>query len=301
MLDLLAEVEQHHRSGQWAQARAKAGQAVRLAGRLPDSARGRQLALTTWRTGAELLRVLGRYRAAERVLRQLVRHARTGSAEGDLELALTFNGLGILYRYTGRGTEAEQCYTRALSLFQNVEDVVGEATVQHNLAGLYFAAGQLDAAEQAVRRALDIRHAHTPEAAAEIAADSLCLAGVLAQAERLEAKTYAERALRFYRETYGPDHVEVGYCLQVLGHVAATVEGDRERARGLYEHALRIKKQTLGPEHPELLSTLLSLIDLSSGPARDEWVAEARLVAAPLPDTHPLKQQCGPVVPDEGV
>ncbi|MFF7242146.1 tetratricopeptide repeat protein [Streptomyces collinus] len=290
--DLLSDAQGHFETGQWEQAREKVHQASRLAATLTADLRGQRLAVRAWRMEAELMRAQGQYGGAERKLHRVIKLAEAWFGSEDAAVGRCLNALGIVYRYTGRNDDALTCYERALVILAQAGEAVGEAVVLHNLAGLYFALGQLDEAEKAVRKALEMRLVWAPESALAIAADRLCLAAILTQAGNSEARMHAESALQSYREHHGSEHVEVGYCLQVLGHISATSDADHETARALFAEALKVKKGTLGPLHPELLPTLLSLITLSNGSSRVALVQEALRIAALLPKTHPLKQRC---------
>jgi tetratricopeptide (TPR) repeat protein len=289
---LLLRARAHQQATRYAAAQPNVREAESLAAGVNDSERKRRVLVQAWQTSAELMWQCGRYEAAERTFGHAIAMAEDWFGVDDVAVAGCLNGLGIVLRYTGRNDEAEQCYLRVLAVFTARADTAGEAGILHNLAGLHFAVGDLSKAETAIRRALDLRLTQTPLPVVAIAADKLCLASILSTAGKPEAREHAQAALCTYRELFGPDHVELGYCLHVLAHIEATTGGQPAAALDMFAQALRIKKICLGPRHPELLATLISMASLHNGEAKMALLDEAWQIAEPLPPSHPLKRRC---------
>ncbi|MFF8848149.1 tetratricopeptide repeat protein [Streptomyces sp. NPDC015127] len=217
----------------------------------------------------------GRYRVAEVWLRHTLRFVEDRLADR-LEAARVRNVLGVVLRYDGRHSAAEQQLRHAL---QETCRPGGErlaATVHHNLAGLRLAQGALEDAEHHARRALELRHDAKASSVLAVAADQLCLAGVLsARGQGEQALMLAQTALQTYRDRLGDEHVEIGYCLHVLAHAQA-IEGHRQAAAELYRKAIAVKTGALGAHHPELANSWRGLASVADGNERITALSRAQ-------------------------
>jgi tetratricopeptide (TPR) repeat protein len=82
-----------------------------------------------------------------------------------------------------------------------------------------------------------------------------------AKADYAEAEPLIRRALAINEESYGPDHSNVGICLNNLAHLLQTTNRLAD-AELLLRRALAIQEKTYGPDHPEAASTLHNLAAL---------------------------------------
>jgi tetratricopeptide (TPR) repeat protein len=168
------------------------------------------------------------------------------------------NGLALLYKDTAKHDEAGELYRQAL---QNTAegDLLGRATVQHNLAGLAHAQGLFVQAEQPARCAVELRTAVLGSGHPDVAADLAVLGAVLYGQERYdEAEMVFNQALTAFQRHYGPEHYEVAVNLGNLAALYAATDRADEAQR-CYERALKIKRRVLGYAHPEIATLLNNL------------------------------------------
>ncbi|MBI3667571.1 MAG: tetratricopeptide repeat protein, partial [Acidobacteria bacterium] len=130
---------------------------------------------------AKQLREAGRYPEAEKAYLAALRQAEA-IGKPDPQLAVTLNGLALLYQTQGRYAEAEPRYRRAADLF---EELYGPkdltlATTLHNLAELCRQEGKYLEAERLCRRALAIRRDLLGEEHPDVAMSLNTLSGVYA-------------------------------------------------------------------------------------------------------------------------
>jgi tetratricopeptide (TPR) repeat protein len=210
--------------------------------------------------------------------------------------ARVLNGLALIYKDTADYDEAAQLYRQALrATAQN--DLLGRATLQHNLAGLAHAQGKFLHAEQPARCAVELRTALLGRDHPEVAADLAVLGAVLYGQERHdEAEMVFNQALTAFQRHYGPDHYEVAVNLGNLGALyAATDRADR--AQQSYERALQIKRRLLGCAHPEIATLLnnLAVLHKQRGrlPAAQQCYEQALTIfESTLGPKHPSTRTC---------
>ena len=102
------------------------------------------------------------------------------------------NGLGVVYKYTGRFDDAERVYRRALTLAEMLRPANTQqlADLYHNLGGLAHARGRFAEAEPLARSAVELRLRALGEQHPSVAADRAALAGILGPiGHALEAET----------------------------------------------------------------------------------------------------------------
>ncbi|MGI5380879.1 tetratricopeptide repeat protein [Streptomyces sp. CA-251387] len=233
----------------------------------------------------------GRYRAAEAWLRHGLRF--TAPLGEPMEMARLLNLLGMVLRYTGRLKAGERRLRMALRMVRSAAAGAAgqgaEATIRHNLAGLYLASGDLEAAEYQARAALELREEVDGGNVLAVAADRLCLAGVLsARGESTSARVLARAALAEYRMRLGEEHWEIGFCLHVLAHTHAT-EGHHRQAAELYRRAIAVKARALGENHPEVATSWLGLAQQLAGPEREYALRRAGQLTAAFHRRHPVR------------
>src|ERR1043166_914376 len=159
----------------YAEAEVLARAAITCLGeRAPNTAIGCAAA----RSLGTVLRVRARYDEAERHLRAAVQWAR---ASGPVELANSHNALGMLFKYTGRYTDALRLYRRALETLEaqfGARDV-RLAPILHNLGGVEHARGRFAQGEAHARRGLAVRRRALGRNDVLVAKDEVALGALL--------------------------------------------------------------------------------------------------------------------------
>jgi tetratricopeptide (TPR) repeat protein len=174
-----------------------------------------------------------------------------------LATAVIAQNLAVTFKYTGRFTEAEALYRRALAIAEEASEHQLVATICHNLGGLAHARGDHTSGVPWARRSVTVREQGDDPLA--LAADQSALAGLLIEAGELdEAGHLLDTARATFVERLGHDHLEVA----VIDGNLATVALRRDDLSAAERHAwaaLLIKERRLGVEHPDLAVTLTTL------------------------------------------
>jgi tetratricopeptide (TPR) repeat protein len=182
------------------------------------------------------------------------------------------NGLGIVFKESGRYPAAAREYDAALALSGAAPDLA--AAVRHNLAGLAYAEGRFVEAEAWARSGITIR-----ERAADptgIAGDITVLGAVLvALGHYGGAEELLRRALDVWTARFGPEHYEVSVCLHNLA-VLQQRRGEPDAALWSFRESLRIREAVLGTAHPELAVVLNSFAVLHEEQGRPDDAAVCR-------------------------
>jgi len=222
------------------------------------------------------LRVAGRHREAEKVLVRAQVAAERAYGKRSLELRYVLNARGIICKYLARWTLGFTLYRRALRLAEAAGDVVLQAALEHNLAGLYHARGQYARGEPHARRAVELR-TRARGTAHMLAQDRAALAALLEPQGKLdEAERLLGGALKVF--TRQRDWYELGVNESNLAAVMFA-RGKRDEAARLYRRSLRHKRRSIGPDHPETAITLHNLGMVVCSSKRTE---ARRLLAAAL-------------------
>jgi tetratricopeptide (TPR) repeat protein len=200
------------------------------------------------------LRSQARYREAERHLQRAVRWARS---VGPIELAASWNALGMLCKYTARYAEAARLYRAALAVLEVAYGArdLRLAPVLHNLGGIEHARGRHARGEVFARRGLAIRRRARVRDAELIARDEVALGALLEGQGKLGAATRLyRRALRVFERARGGLPYEVAVTCNNLGAIAYArsrlVDADR-----WYRRSIRLKQRLLGDGHPDVAVT----------------------------------------------
>jgi len=245
--------------------------ALALAGRAPAQDSFDQDAIQLYQKAMELYSE-GRYdEALPLVERALAISIKTLGTEHS-NVALSLNGLALIYVAKGDYGRAEPLYERALAIYSKLSGgaysdatkkaaTTNVATTLNNLAELYKDKGEYARAEPLYQRALSIcvnaLGAEQPEVATTLnnLADMYRANGDYARAEPL-----FQRALAIYVKV-SPEQPDVAL---VLNNLAAlySAKGDFARAEPLYLRALAIREKALGPQHRDVAITLNNLADL---------------------------------------
>ncbi len=136
-------------------------------------------------------RKLGDLRASRYSLHEAVETAREGGQEALDVLAYALDNLGLTAARSGDGSEAEECFGKALSVREDARDIVGQARSLTNLSRLHKRSGNLATAKEACSRAI---------ALLEGIDDRMALASAYAaMGEILELESDLVGAEEFYR------------------------------------------------------------------------------------------------------
>jgi CHAT domain-containing protein len=146
------------------------------------------------------------------------------------------------------------------------------ATSLNNLALLYRAQGNYEAAEPLFQRSLRIRETALGPEHPDVATSLNNLALLYrAQGNYEAAEPLFQRALRIYETALGPEHPDVATSLNNLAALYDD-QGNYEAAEPLYQRALQIYETALGTDHPRVALSLNNLAALYSAQGN---VAEA--------------------------
>ncbi|MFD7899817.1 tetratricopeptide repeat protein [Streptomyces sp. NPDC059743] len=137
-------------SGQYEEGHSTASEALGIARSLKDSELENesihQLSIPLWHTGQYVLAQTLQERSLALRLRFPDR----------LQIARSYNLLGITHLHLGRNQEAIECFLQALAGFADSSDDRGRYRALNNLAEVYQEIGNLEAAERAYREAIDV-------------------------------------------------------------------------------------------------------------------------------------------------
>ncbi|HSR11422.1 MAG TPA: CHAT domain-containing tetratricopeptide repeat protein [Thermodesulfobacteriota bacterium] len=210
---------------------------------------------------AGLYRAMGKYAAAEPLLKRALEIKRKLPDPGGASLSISLNDLGVLYHVTGNYAAAEPLMKEALEIKRKTpgENSATYASSLNNLGMLYKGEGDYAAAERLLRRALEIR-GKTLGDSHPLYAQSLSNLGEFyretgdyAAAERLY-----RRALEILRQDRLDDSPDFALSLNNLALVYKET-GKYTAAEPLFRRALEIRRETLGEQHPEYAQALDNL------------------------------------------
>lgn len=269
-----------------------------LASLLP-SPDGKRLQLRALGLHGALLRELGHYAAAERLLRAAVVLAEAAFGESDAALAGALNDLGVLFKYQGVFGEAERVYLHALHIVESsgCPDPMLRATLYHNLGGLEHARGNYEGGEPWARLAVEIRRALCGDEHLATLADAAAHAAILDGLGRHEESEPLYRSvLAHYERIFGPAHYEVAVNLNNLAALLHAT-GRTQESEVMYRRSLQIKEELFGGSHIEVALSRYNLGLLLSELGQDEEARELHRSALAvfentLPAAHPWVQNC---------
>ena len=181
----------------------------------------------------------------------------------------------VVSRGPARFDEARQWGRNAAMILARMgEDALAQAKLERQLGYVETAAGNVKAAFEHRKRALEIyraelgpEHPWVAQTLMSLGSDHQKL-GDLEEAQRhfLQAKAVLE-------QVYGPEHPEVGDVLQSMGIIEA-LRGNRDRAAELFEENVRRKAQVYGEDDPRVIRALNNVAIIASQRGDDEEAAE---------------------------
>ncbi len=181
---------------------------------------------------------------------------------GELGVASSLGGLGVINAQRGNLNKAEEYFRQALDIRQKVAPTSLAVAASLNLLGSVATdRGNLAKAEEYHRQALEIQQKLAPDSLA-VATSSNGLGVVAAQRGDLaKAEEYFRQAVNIIQKLV-PDSIEVASELNNLGNVAAD-RGELAKAEEYYLQALEIRKK-LAPGSLEVAASLNNLGSLAS-------------------------------------
>jgi tetratricopeptide (TPR) repeat protein len=208
---------------------------------------------------------LGDYRNAEAFHRQAI----ATSPSADPETAVAWSNLGLAIYQQGRYPEAEQAFTRALSMQQQLfgeSDPVLAKTL-NNLALVQRSRGLTLHARGTLQRALEIENRAPGVDARLLAATAGALGAVYFDLEQYAAAEKLFRQALAWLESAG-DEAGRAATLTCL----ARFESGRKNfanAEALLSEALSVRERLLGPDHPKTAETRNHLAQVYSLEAKN--------------------------------
>lgn len=211
-------------------------------------------------------------------------------ATGTPQLAATSMMSGIVAKERGEFEAAEQWYGRAaVGIAPYSADA---AVLQHNLAGLAYAQGRHEVAEQHARQAVALRRGLPGATDVDVALDLAVLASAIAGQQRHdEARALLEEAMAACQRARPPRRYEIAVHLHNLAAIDQA-SGRTAAAEHRYRRTLALKEELLGPEHPEVALVANNFATMLSGLGRGSEAAELyrralAIVARSYPLEHP--------------
>ena len=216
----------------------------------------------------------GRYNEAAPLCERAIAISTNALGPEHSDVALSLNGLGLIYAGKGDYTRAEPLYERALGIYSKLSNTAQSqdnrnaatgnvAATLNNLAELYKNRGEYARAEPLYQSALTICVKLRGEQNSSVANTLNNLADMYrAKGDYARAEPLFRRALTIYVKI-NPEDPDVALAMSNLAAVYAT-KGDNARAEPLYLRALAIREKVLGPQHRDVALTLNNLAELYS-------------------------------------
>ena len=192
-----------------------------------------------------------------------------------IDVAASYNNLGLVYEAMGELEQAKDYHQRALEIFINVlgPNHIAVATSYNNLGVVFEAMGELEQAKDYFQRAIEIRINVLGPNHIDVAKSYNNLGVVYESMGELEqAKDYHQRALEIWMKVLGPNHIDVATSYNNLGSVfgamgeleQAKVKLEQakvklEQAKVYFQRAIEIGINVLGPNHIDVATSYNNL------------------------------------------
>jgi len=192
-----------------------------------------------------------RYFEAETLAYRIVKSRELFASKNDLDLALSWNNLGLILFAQEKYVGADSLFrlslrVREIKLGRDHPDV---SLSLNNLGETLDAQGKYGEAEPLLRRALKIREEKLGPDHFDVSVSLNNLGETLdAQGKYGEAEPLLRRALKITENKLGPDHPSVAIRLSNLALLLKR-QGKYSEAEPLYRRALRLAEKILGPDH----------------------------------------------------
>ncbi|MGH2478739.1 MAG: tetratricopeptide repeat protein, partial [Ktedonobacteraceae bacterium] len=225
-----------------------------------------QAVVAVLRKAAAYLRVRGQYKQAEPLYLRALRIGEQVLEPAHLDMALSLNGLALLYEGQGKYEQAEALHQRALHIGELVLGPVHSDLAQllSGLAMLYWRLGKYEQAEPLYKQALSIREEIFGPEHPDITAQLNGLAFLyMEQGKGEQARLLWQRVLHIWEQTLATDHPE---------HIYLRNTQAKRRAEQEEEQALSIWEQ-VGAQYPHLAYPLYGLAVLYAREGNDKQAA----------------------------
>jgi serine/threonine-protein kinase len=243
--------------------------------------------------GSTYLR-LGRYDAAEPLLRAAYETRKKVAGPESPEVAESLTQLGGVFLYRGDYRQAERAFRESLVLLRKRLGRHPEvAAGLNNLAVALTHLGDYEAAEPLFREALALRRQLLGEESLKVAETLNNLAFLLHDKGDLEAaRSIYSQVVALDRRLLGDAHPDLAVDLDNYASLLDDM-GEREAAEPLFREALEIRRRALGSDHPDVAKSLNNLAALlerkgEHAPAeafyREAIALRRKLFAGPNPD-----------------
>jgi len=192
-----------------------------------------------------------------------------GQIEDPLKHGQLLSNLALSLSDINQLAEAEQLYTRAISLIKPLGDHQALGDVVNNLGMLLRKTGRLSKAERLFRDAIAIFDLRLVADDARTATSSNNLGELLHETGRYEeAETLYRKAVTIDESIYGNDHPSVSRDLNNLATLLQ--ELDRlDEAEALLRRAAAIEEASYGVDHPNLAFRLNNLANILAQTCRN--------------------------------
>lgn len=209
---------------------------------------------------------LADYNTAEALLRASIEVTRNTLGENDPALASRLNGLALIYKTTGRLSEASVTYEQALSIYGSIppsaDSLPDVVRILRNLAHLRMELGQLAAA----RELLNAAQAAIDRAAGDMGHLEAAVQQSLGRCAQMDgdyaaATRHLRRALRLARTSLHDANAHLATIVHELAGLFSE-RGRYRRAERLLKWLLAVDARTVGENHPAFASDLGSIAQL---------------------------------------
>ena len=201
---------------------------------------------------------------AQTLLKQLETVSDRTFANHYLELAVTLDSLGSIYKERQKQALAEQMFKCALNLRERAlpDDHMALATSCENLANLYSSQGKTSLAEPFYKQALSITEKTLQPGRPEVfqRLDSLGRT-YLSLGHNSEAESLYKRGITILEQSSGPGNKDLGSTSLALANLYIK-QGRFAESEPLLKRALKISEGVNGPQHASVAPILDTYADV---------------------------------------
>lgn len=213
------------------------------------------------RQHAELVRQLGRYPEARKLLVCALRIIATTLGKQHPDYALCLNDLAVHYHWAADYKRAKQYYLRALAVYEALAKPSRDYfDLLINLSGLYLRQQDYDRAETLARQALEMARQFGEDTMAFALGLSSLAEVYNERGDHKQNQTLLRQAISLLEKLNGIEHLSL---VSILGNLALSLRatGDYRSSEEYLRRALAILRVHLPPEHLDNASILERLGD----------------------------------------